>query len=197
MMNAINIRRILLSLSIILITFVAYTGVNVGLYSQKFTDKPADAAIILGAAIWNDEPSPVFQARIDHGVDLYLQGKVKVLIFTGGVGDNQQYSEAEVAKYYALSRGVAPQDILTETRSKITQENLSEAKILLTSNRLNSVLLISDPLHMKRAMTMAKDLNINAASSPTPKSLYKSRRKKIQFLIREVFFYIGYKLSRI
>ena len=118
-MNAINIRRILLSLSIILITFVAYTGVNVGLYSQKFTDKPADAAIILGAAIWNDEPSPVFQARIDHGVDLYLQGKVKVLIFTGGVGDNQQYSEAEVAKYYALSRGVAPQDILTENRSKI------------------------------------------------------------------------------
>ena len=117
------------------------SAVEIGQYAKQYTDGPADAAIVLGAAIWKDKPSPVFQARIDHGVDLYLRGRVKVLIFTGGVGDNELYSEAEVARNYALSRGVDAKHILTEDRSKITQENLSEAKILLSANQLNSVLV--------------------------------------------------------
>ena len=42
-----------------------------------------DVAIVLGAAVFTDKPSPVFAARIDHAVELYNSGRVKGVIFTG------------------------------------------------------------------------------------------------------------------
>ena len=171
---------------------VTCTGLKINSYATKFHDIPSDAAIILGAAVWGDTPSPVFQARINHGIDLHRKGKVKFLVFTGGTGKDQSFSEAQVAQTYAIQQGIPRSRILIETHSKITFENLSEAKTLLSQNKLYTALLVSDPLHMKRAMRMANDLNINALPSPTPTSLYKSRRKKMKFLAREIFFYLGY-----
>ena len=187
-----TICHILLVVVVGIAAITAFTACRIHSYASVFSDSPSDAAIILGAAIWNDKPSPVFKARIDHGINLHKQGKVKTLVFTGGVGTGEVYAESEVAKQYAMSQGIAPENILIETRSQITFENLTESKLLLGANNINTVLLVSDPLHMKRAMTMAQDLNINAASSPTPMSLYKSWRTKSGFLAREVFYYIGY-----
>ena len=189
-----TISHILLFVVVGIAAMTAFTAFRIHSYASVFSDSPSDAAIILGAAIWKDKPSPVFRARIDHGINLHKQGKVKTLVFTGGVGTGEVYAESEVAKQYAMSQRIAAENILIETRSQITFENLTESKLLLDANNIDTVLLVSDPLHMKRAMTMAQDLNINAASSPTPMSLYKSWRTKSGFLAREVFYYIGYLL---
>lgn len=61
----------------------------------------------------------------------------------------------------------------------------------------SSAIIVSDPLHMKRAMLMAKDCGIEAYSSPTPTTRYRTLRSKLPFLAREEFFYIGYRLVRI
>jgi len=189
-----TISHILLFVVVGIAAITAFTAFRIHSYASVFSDSPSDAAIILGAAIWKDKPSPVFKARIDHGINLHKQGKVKTLVFTGGVGTGEVYAESEVAKQYAMSQRIAAENILIETRSQITFENLTESKLLLDANNIDTVFLVSDPLHMKRAMTMAQDLNINAASSPTPMSLYKSWRTKSGFLAREVFYYIGYLL---
>ena len=56
---------------------------------------------------------------------------------------------------------------------------------------------MSDPLHMKRAMLMCEDYGITAYSSPTPTSMYRSLKTKLTFLLREEYFYIGYRIERI
>ena len=58
-------------------------------------------------------------------------------------------------------------------------------------------IIVSDPLHMKRSVLMAKDYGMTAYSSPTPTTKYKSLKTKLPFLFREEFFYIGYKIYRI
>ena len=58
-------------------------------------------------------------------------------------------------------------------------------------------IIVSDPLHMKRAMLLEEEAGINAYSSPTPTSRYVSLRTKIPFLARETFYYIGYKWYRV
>lgn len=40
-------------------------------YAAERDDGPADAAIVLGAAVWEGAPSPVFAARLDHAIALY------------------------------------------------------------------------------------------------------------------------------
>ena len=145
----------------------------------------------------DDEPSPVFRERINHSIGLYKDGYIKKIIFTGGKADGKKFSESYVAKKYAESHGVNSKDIFIEEKSKITQENLKFAKEIMIENDLSKALLISDPLHMKRTVLIAKDVNINAFSSPTKTSQYKSSSKKLTFLMRESFFYITYQIYRI
>lgn len=67
----------------------------------------------------------------------------------------------------------------------------------MEENDLETAIIVSDPLHMKRSMLMAEDYNINAVSSPTTTSMYKSLKTKIPFLLREEFFYVGYCVVRV
>jgi uncharacterized SAM-binding protein YcdF (DUF218 family) len=56
--------------------------------------------------------------------------------------------------------------------------------------------MVSDPLHMKRSITMAKDFNLNVYSSPTPTTRYISLNTKLKFLFYELFFYVLYKIYK-
>nr|WP_313889979.1 MULTISPECIES: hypothetical protein [Nostoc] len=42
-------------------------------------------AIVLGAAVWGEELSPVFKERINHVINLYKYVDVSPIIFTGKV----------------------------------------------------------------------------------------------------------------
>ena len=153
-----------------------------------------DAAIVLGAATADGEVSPVYRERINHGIWLYNQGYVKYLILTGGTGEENEISDAMAARNYAIDMGVPEHLIFIEERSTITEENLQNAKMIMDENGWSSAIIVSDPLHMKRAMLMAKDFGIDAYSSPTTTSMYQSLKTKLPFLAREEFFYIGYWL---
>ena len=170
--------------------------IQIACYADVRDDGPADAVIVLGAAVWEDAPSPVFAARLDHAITLYHQGRVHALIFTGGVGEGDTLAESEVARTYALAQGVSETDIFSETVSHITLTNLTEAKCIVQEQGFDRVLLVSDPLHMKRAITIARDLGLNAYPSPTPTSRYRTWKTQTGFLLRETYFYTGYLLRR-
>jgi uncharacterized SAM-binding protein YcdF (DUF218 family) len=185
---------VLITLSII---YAACVAISIWSYGNIDERQNADVAIVLGAAVYGDEPSPVFRERINHGIWLYENGYVDKLIFTGGKVQGQVLSDSAVAKAYAVAKGIPEEDILIEEDSTITQENIFNATRIVEANAFSSVILVSDPLHMKRAMLMAKDAGLLAYSSPTPTSMYQSTDSKLQFLGREVFYYIGYELYRI
>jgi uncharacterized SAM-binding protein YcdF (DUF218 family) len=159
-------------------------------YSSVSSPVSADAAIILGAAVWNGKPSPVFQERINHGIALYKSGRVKYLIFTGGIGNRDSKAESEVARSHASKQGIPLSKILTEHVSRITYENLYEANRIMKATNLQNALIISDPLHMKRAIKIAEDIGIVAYPSPTPTTRYQSWNVKVRALLYEVFFYM-------
>jgi uncharacterized SAM-binding protein YcdF (DUF218 family) len=156
----------------------------------------AEVAIVLGAAIRQDgSPSPVFQARLEHGLALLRQKRVQRLLFTGGRGDGMEQSEAASARRWAIRRGVPARDVLVEERSRTTRQNLLEARQVMTRQGIGSALIVSDPLHLPRAMRMAQDLGIAARPSPTPTTRYRSWRSRLPFLARESFFLTTYWLT--
>lgn len=175
--------------------FVGIAG-TIQQFSLENQTQKADAAIILGAATDGLEISPVFRERINHGIELYRNNVVRALIFTGGKGQGKDISEAYAAKLYAMKNGVDEADIFIEENSHITQDNLKNAMEIMRKNNLASALVVSDPLHMKRAMLMAEFFGINAFSSPTQTSMYKSFKTQLPFLARETFFYIGFQLCK-
>ncbi len=156
-----------------------------------------DAAVVLGAAAYGSVPSPVFRERIRHALALYRAGTVRKLVFTGGHGPGATLAESEVARDLALKEGVPAPDILIETRSRTTYENLLEAKRVMDSAGLRTAAVVSDPLHMKRALRMSRDLGLEAVSSPTSTTRYMGWRSKATFLAREVYFYHVYLINGI
>lgn len=182
---------------LIIIIYILYVSIGIYSYGNVHELRKADAAIVLGAAVWGDKPSPVFEERIRHGIWLYENGYVDKIIFTGGKGKNADISESEVAKQYALEHSVLEKDIYIEEESIITQENIMFASEIAKENNISTVLLVSDPLHMKRAMLMCKDYELTAYSSPTPTTMYQTAKSKFMFLFREVYYYLGYQVYRL
>lgn len=157
----------------------------------------ADAIMVLGAAAWHNHPSPVFRERILHGVWLFEQGYAPYLIFTGGFGTGAPYSESHVARDYAIALGVPAEAILIEEHSRNTEDHFFYATDILNTHDISQVILVSDPLHMKRAVLMAQDAGLVVYSSPTPTTLYQTARTKLPFLKQEMFHYIGYRFLRL
>jgi len=188
--------KIVLAIIAVTVVVITVTAARIYTYSSVAVDKQADAAVVLGAAVWSQNVSPVFRERINHAVDLYRKGKVRKLIFTGGQGNSNEPTEAAAASSYAQANGIPIQDILVEQKSHTTFENIVNAKQLADANSLKTVLIVSDPMHMKRAMTMARDVGLRAYPSPTPTTRYVGWRTQMSELARETFYYLGYLIAR-
>lgn len=179
----------------VIFIFIGYMAFSIWSFGNKSQLVKTDAAIVLGAAVWDNKPSPVLRERINHAIWLYDNNYVDKIIFTGGKGKGSKYSESEISRAYAIKNDVSSDDIIIETKSRITEENIKYAYEIATEKNLKTFTIVSDPLHMKRAMLMAKNTGINAYSSPTPSSVYKTLNSQVPFLLRELFFYTGYILT--
>jgi uncharacterized SAM-binding protein YcdF (DUF218 family) len=184
----------LLSMSA-LVLWLACLSLLIWNFGQTDHATKADCIIILGASAQGATPSPVFEQRLRHGIDLYQRQLAPRLLFTGGYGDGKTYSEAGVGSAYAQQHSVPASAIFMEEKSRTTKQNLEEALKVMKAQGLQSAIIVSDPLHMKRAMMMADDLGIHASSSPTPTSMYRSFGAQAKFLMREVYFMHHYAVT--
>lgn len=186
----------LLTAVLLLLAYGGYTAWQIYDYGRQSSARPADAALVLGAAAWGERPSPVFRERINHAVKLYRDGRVRALIFTGGTPVDGYPTEAAVGRRYAIQHGVPAEAILTENDSRTTYGNLVNAAALAEHAGLTSFLIVSDPLHMHRAMMMARDLGLEAYPSPTPSSRYQGLEMQARFLLKETYNALVYRAFR-
>ncbi|MFD0724892.1 YdcF family protein [Lysobacter brunescens] len=153
-------------------------------------DVRADTVIVLGAAAYDARPSPVFEERIRHGIALHQRGLAPTLLFTGGFGGSgARFAESQVARRYAVRHGVPVNAIMIETVSRNTRENLREAAALMRARKMTRAIVVSDPLHMSRALRLCNEVGIECLGSSTPTSRYRSFATQWRFLLAEVYFF--------
>jgi uncharacterized SAM-binding protein YcdF (DUF218 family) len=152
-------------------------------------DARLDAAIVLGAAAYGSKPSPVFRGRLDYAYDLLSSGRVRFIIVTGGGRDDPTHPEAPVGVSYLQTRGAAPAQLLFERRSIDTLQNLCFALEVGGARGLRSYAIVSDPLHLRRAMLYARDLGMAAHAAGTPHTRFRSLPARLGFVIRETYVY--------
>jgi uncharacterized SAM-binding protein YcdF (DUF218 family) len=186
-----RLARLVVVIVLIAITAVfCYGGYTIQSFSQVDETRSADVAIVLGAATYRNRPSPVFTERINHAIELYQRGWVKAIILTGGYGSGDVRADSEIARDYAIQRGIPESAIHIETVSTTTEENLAEAQHLMQNLGFETALVVSDPLHMYRSLKLAGELGIQAFSSPTKTSRYRTLRSQLFFLARESYLFI-------
>lgn len=116
----------------------------------------ADAGVILGAALWNEQPSPALKERLDYAIELYEAGMVDYLILSGGKPHyDRGLSEAEGMEHYLVAAGIPQDKLLLETQSRDTYENLTFSERVAKKHDLTSIMIITHNYHTKRAEDIA------------------------------------------
>lgn len=175
---------------------VSFAAADIYLFLDNDETQKADAAVVLGAAVWGNRPSNVFRMRLDRAIDLYHDGTVTWLIFTGGQGQPGEPPEAVVAQNYALQRGVPQSAILIETTSSSTWQNLQNAHGVGVAAGVDSYLIVSNAFHLRRATRMAADLGMVAHASPSATIWRYTRTRNWQYF-REVLAHSYFLVDRL
>ena len=191
------VRRVVVVVLLGVIAYPLWLGFRV--WDQSHDDEVyfADAIVVLGAAQYNGEPSPVFKARLDHAAYLYGEGLADLVILTGGKRAGDRFTEAEAGEMYLVDGGAAvPSDvILTEGAGRTTFESLEAVSEIAAEKDIESALFVSDPLHSERIKRMASDLGFDKAyTSPASYvTLNRSRGTKLKELVHEVLSLLAYQ----
>ena len=192
-------KRILKIVAIVLVVLLAYpTWLAVRIWQQSRDDEQhsADAIVVLGAAQYNGDPSPIFEARLNHAAFLYDLGMSETVIVTGGKQPGDNFTEAEAGnRYLAEDKGV-PAGSIVEVGGNTTWESLQQVADVAADQDVDSLLLVSDPLHGYRIKTMANDLGFeDAYASPASYlNVNRSRLTKAKELVHEVASMLNYQI---
>ena len=128
-----------------------------------------DYVLILGCAIRKDgTPYPLLKGRADRAIAFYRDqkeaaGTAPVLVPSGGQGDDEVIAEGEAVRRYLLTQGIPEADILPETASKNTLENMRCSKALIETQKQDaSVIFSTTNYHVFRSGILAHDAGLKA-----------------------------------
>ncbi len=146
-----------------------YAGWRV-LNASAVNDKEVtDAIVVLGAAQYNGQPSPVLEARLDHAKSLYRQGVAPRIVTVGGKQPGDRYTEAGAGVKYLVESGIPAADISAVGKGNDTMASLQAVAKMADREGWRSVTLVSDPAHMARVDAIAQQLGFDTHLSSTRK----------------------------
>lgn len=129
------------------------------------------AAVVLGAAQYNGEPSPVLRARLDEAAELYEAGEVDLVVVTGGGQAADITTEAKSGYDYLRERsGIPDERLRLEVQGGSTYESLAATARFLRDEGVVDVVLVTDRYHAKRSILIAREVDLRPTVSLTPQS---------------------------
>jgi uncharacterized SAM-binding protein YcdF (DUF218 family) len=155
----------------------------------------ADAIAVFGAAEYRGHPSPVLHARLDHAVDLYRKQIAPIIITLGGSGKNSGNSEGGVGRDYLLANGVPFGDIIAETRSIDTEQQVRRLAAIARENKLRHIVVVSDATHLFRIRELCREAGLDVYTSPRPSFGHISNYDLAMRYFHEIISYTAMRLN--
>lgn len=153
----------------------------------------ADAIAVFGAAEYNGRPSPVFHARLDHAVDLYRKHIAPVIITLGGGGDKDSgKTEGGVGRDYLLANGVPFGNIIAETRSTDTEQQVNRLAEIARENGFHHIVVVSDSTHLFRIRALCQSAGLDVYTSPRATIGHISRYDMASRYFHEILSYTAW-----
>ena len=153
------------------------------------TDKEPerDYLIVLGAAVYKDQPSLTLVRRLEGALDYLNTYPKSVAIVSGGMGPGETVTEAKAMHDWLIAHGIPEERILQEPRATSTQENLAFSFQIIRERGDEPdghVAIVSSAYHLYRAKEMAKLQGVEAAGVAAPWGYFFVM---LNYFIREAF----------
>ncbi len=176
---------------IVIITVVGFLYWTVSRYDDldSLPQSAPKTAIVLGAALWDNEPSPALKERLLTAKKLMDEGKVDRLILSGGLGSRDRLTEAEAMRRFLVDQGVPNEHLILETESHNTLENIQNSVKFLNGSK--EVIVVTHDYHMYRALQITKQLQLTAVPYPTHSHVLFGPFHKLRETLAIMKYYIS------
>ncbi len=178
-------KKIIITLSVVVAIFLLiYASLVIYVFhlSKQDTKVKSTAIVVLGEKaisgtscfgprcqqgfVANPHYNVCLESRINQAVYLYKSHYAPKILMSGGFDNGTKVSEAETMKLIAEKDGVPVADILVETKSTSTYQNLAFSQKILNKTGLHSTIIVTDPSTNARAGLVASSLHYSYSLSP-------------------------------
>jgi uncharacterized SAM-binding protein YcdF (DUF218 family) len=185
-------RRLVSALVLVVLGVLLVTAGSIW-WTARQDDRPAsDVIVVLGASQFDGRPSSVFKARLQHARALYEDDVAPRVITVGGGAPGDRTTEAEAGAAFLRERGV---EVVAVAEGRNTLQSVQAVEDLMAEQGWDSAVVVTDPWHALRARTMARDVGIEAETSPTRAGpSVRTRGTQARYIGRETLAYLYYKV---
>lgn len=156
------------------------------------TIRKADVIVVLGAAQLDGRPGEVLQARLEEAKRIYDLGLAPKIITVGSGAPGDRTTEAASSKNWLISHGIPSKAITALAVGRDTYASTVSYVDELKARMKHDVIIVTDPYHCYRAMTMANDRGIVSTCSPATSGPSSIKSAGYRYLIRETGAYLAY-----
>lgn len=128
----------------------------------------ADAIVVLGAAQYDGRPSPLLESRLETVLQLWRDGVAPIVAVTGGKQEGDRFTEAQASRTWLEERGVPSAAIVSEDVGTDTWESMTALDPVLRGRGVRTVVAVTSPWHVARAVSMLDELGFDAVGVEAP-----------------------------
>ena len=138
--------------------------------------------------------SRTLEARVRHAARLYKEGKISLLVPTGGLGEHPP-SEAEVMARVLRGEGVPESAVILEDRALNTWDSAQLVAGMADKLGVESVVVVTDPVHCVRAVAAFRRAGLMASAEPVYSSpMWRGKWQRRGQLVREIGALAWYRM---
>lgn len=161
---------------------IVYTIID----GRKDEGKSADIAVVLGTTVNTDGTlSERLEKRLECGLKLYQDKRVKKIIVSGGFG-KEGFFEGDKMKEYLVGKGVPNSLVIVDNKGNNTTATVANVIRMKDSLHYDSLIVVSQYFHLTRTKMLFKKEGLENVSSASPKYF---EYRDFYSLFREFFAY--------
>jgi vancomycin permeability regulator SanA len=155
---------------LIALLFLWFTAHSVYLITDGISDEGqrADLAVILGNKVNEDGTlSTRLEKRLESGLQLYKDQRVKKILVSGGLGKEGFY-EGDKMKEFLVSKGIPDSIIIVDNKGDNTRKTVENTLALKPELQFNSLIVVSQYFHVTRTKKLFREKGFQEVNSVSP-----------------------------
>jgi vancomycin permeability regulator SanA len=156
------------------------------------TIRKADAIVLMGAAQLDGKPGQVLEARLKEVLRIYEKDFADQVFTLGEGAPGDRFTEAGTSREWLARNGLGWKSI---TAIKIGRDSYRSIEALannIDKDKYKSIIIVTDPYHCFRSVTMARDFGFDATCSPARTGIASLDKAGFRYLLRETGAYLAY-----
>ena len=186
------VRRVLSALILLAVVIPLFALGKVWVTGHNSERRKSEVIVVLGAAQFDGRPSDALKARLVEAERIYGLGIAPLIITVGAGAPGDRTTEAASAKVWLQKHGVPKSSIVAIEKGRDTLVSTQSYIAEMKKRKIYTVVIVTDPFHCLRAMTMASDLGAKPSCSPVRTGPNSLAGIHLHYLIRETGAYLAY-----